>query len=265
MLNPNSEGVSLFRLRWIGYGLLIFSVLDSLDTLIPLQLMNPDWIRQTFGALVERTPLLLMGLGLIFNGEGYRRRKIETFFLKVISWGCLLLMLLFALLIPLGLTVSSFRVYNQNQQLVNTRLQQNLRQLQQTQEQVGRASESELKDLVEQLRRNAQQSGQPAPDLDVQSPTSFRQQLLTQLKVRKTQVEDQAATFLSAQQRTLTKDALKWSLGSLIVSVLCLMFWQSSASIRNAKVEPAMPNTKRKPRRANRSRNERSADNQPET
>jgi hypothetical protein len=148
MLNSNSEGLSLFRLRWIGYGLLIFSILDSLDTLIPLQLMNHDWIRQTFGALVERTPLLLMGLGLIFNGEAYRRRKMETFFLHLISWGCLLLMVVFALIIPVGLTVSSFVVYNQNQQVVNTRLKENLSQLRQTQEQVGRASDSELKELV---------------------------------------------------------------------------------------------------------------------
>jgi hypothetical protein len=262
MLNSNSEGLSLFRLRWIGYGLLIFSILDSLDTLIPLQLMNHDWIRQTFGALVERTPLLLMGLGLIFNGEAYRRRKMETFFLHLISWGCLLLMVVFALIIPVGLTVSSFVVYNQNQQVVNTRLKENLSQLRQTQEQVGRASDSELKELVEQLRRNAQQSGQPAPDIDAQSPSSFRQQLLTQLKVRKTQVEEQAATFLSAQQRTLTKDALKWSLGSLIVSVLCLMFWQSSPSIRNIGGEPDAPNPKRKPR-VKRSRNEPSANKQP--
>jgi hypothetical protein len=237
MLNPNSEGVSLFRLRWVGYALLIFSLLDSFDTLTPLQLMNAEWERLTIGALVERTPLLIMGLALVFNGETYRRRKLELLALKAISWFCLVLCVFFFALIPLGM-VSSFRVYNQSQQATSTQYQQQLSQLRLTEERFQKASDADLQAYARQLQQRAiQQTGQPVPALNSPDPKAFRQQLLSQVKDGKARLEADTANFRGAQQRTLLKDALKWTLGALIVSVICFMFWQSSVWLRKPKPE----------------------------
>lgn len=238
MLNSNSEGRSLFRLRWIGYALLIFSVLDSVDNLFPLRLMDAAWERQTIGVLVERTPLLLMGLGLVLNGEAYRRKKFELVVLKLISWFCLLLSIAFFLMIPMGL-VSSFRVYNQSQQVINSDLQNKLSQIKLSEEQLRTASDQELQNFAKQLQQRAIQSGQIAPAINSQDPAAFRRQLLSQLKQSKEQAERQTADFRGAQQRTLIKDGLKWTLGAFIVSILCFMFWQSSTWVRTAKPDIA--------------------------
>jgi hypothetical protein len=234
MLNPNSEGVSLFRLRWIGYALLLFTALESFDNLFPLQLMNAAWERQTIGVLVERTPLLLMGLGLVLNGESYRRKKLELLVLKLISWICLLLSIAFFLMIPLGL-ISSFRVYNDSQRFINTDLQQKLSQIRLSEEQLRSASDQELRNFAKQIQQRALQNGQPAPAIEAQDPAAFRRQLLSQLKTSKAQIEKQSSDFRGAQQRTLIKDGFKWSLGAFIVSILSFMFWQSSAWARKAK------------------------------
>ncbi len=85
------QGFSIYRLRWIGYGLLILSLLDTIAVLIPANFGNRLWELQTIGAVVERVPVPLLAMALIFFGEGYDRRGLEDIFLKVLSWVCLLL------------------------------------------------------------------------------------------------------------------------------------------------------------------------------
>src|SRR6476469_8023934 len=79
------QGFSIYRLRWIGYGLLILSVLDAIAVLIPANFGNRLWELQTIGAVVERVPVPLLAMALIFFGEGYDRRGLEDVFLKGVS------------------------------------------------------------------------------------------------------------------------------------------------------------------------------------
>lgn len=53
----------------IGYGLLLFFLFDIVDLFFPPRFMNPIWEFQTIGALIERVPLPLIGLVLVFYGE----------------------------------------------------------------------------------------------------------------------------------------------------------------------------------------------------
>jgi hypothetical protein len=56
MNNMQSEqGFSVYRLRWVGYGLLILSLLDTIAVLTPPQFLNHVWELQTIGALVTGT------------------------------------------------------------------------------------------------------------------------------------------------------------------------------------------------------------------
>lgn len=88
-----SPSSSLFRL--VGYGLLVLALFDFIHILIPLRLMNPMWEFQTTGALVERVPVPLLGLMLVFYGETSSRKRWESNLLKFLSWASLLIGLLF--------------------------------------------------------------------------------------------------------------------------------------------------------------------------
>ena len=123
------QGFSIYRLRWIGYGLLILSVLDTIVVLIPANFGNRLWELQTIGAIVERVPVPLLAMALIFFGEGYDRRSLENLFLKLLSWVCLLLGLVFLLMLPLGI-FGTINVNKQNNDQIDSQAKQQFAQLQ---------------------------------------------------------------------------------------------------------------------------------------
>ena len=57
---------SLPIIRWIGYGLLLLALFDVIEMFIPARFMNSNWEFQTFGALVERVAVPLIGFVLVF-------------------------------------------------------------------------------------------------------------------------------------------------------------------------------------------------------
>ena len=101
-------------LRLVGYGLLLLSLLDLIDTLVPLNLMEPVWQFQTLGKLVEQVPVPLIGIVLIFYGSRNSWAKWEQSLLKLLSWGALLAGIGYFLLVPLGL-FSTLQIDRSNQ------------------------------------------------------------------------------------------------------------------------------------------------------
>jgi hypothetical protein len=67
-----ADSMNIFRV--LGYGLLLLALFDILEMFIPPGFMNPAWEFQTFGALVERVPVPLIGFVLVFYGEKYSRK-----------------------------------------------------------------------------------------------------------------------------------------------------------------------------------------------
>lgn len=92
---------SIYRLRWVGYGLLLLALFDVIQLLLPLNYQDPVWVLQTVGAIVERVPVPLLGLLLIFFGEDAERTSIEDILLKVLRWATLLLAIGFLAMVPL--------------------------------------------------------------------------------------------------------------------------------------------------------------------
>ena len=105
-------------LRLVGYGLLVMAIIDLLFLLIPPQLMNPLWEFQTMGAIVERIPVTLLGVVLVYYGEKSDRASIETLLLKILSWLSLVAAIFLLLMVPLSIT-NSFRIYYQQNATVN--------------------------------------------------------------------------------------------------------------------------------------------------
>ncbi len=214
------QGFSIYRLRWIGYGLLILSLLDTIAVLIPANFGNRVWELQTIGAVVERVPVPLLAMALIFFGEGYDRKGLENLFLKVLSWVCLLLAVVFLLILPLGI-FGTIYVNNQNDKQITTQANQQLAQLQQVEERLNKGSPEELKNLAGELTRLGVQA-------DTKNPQELKTQILARITPAKERLQTQSAAVQSSQRLGLLKNAVKWLLGALISSVLFFTIWRGT-------------------------------------
>lgn len=214
------QGFSIYRLRWVGYGLLILSLLDTIALLTPANFGNRLWELQTIGGIVERVPVPLLALGLIFFGEGYDRRGFEDIFLKILSWICLLLALTFMLMLPLGI-FGTIYVNNQNNQQITTQANQQLAQLQQVEERLNKGTPEDLKNLAGELTRLGVQA-------DTNNPQELKNQILSRITPAKERLQAQSATVQSNQRLALLKNAVKWLLGALISAVLFFMMWRGT-------------------------------------
>ncbi|MEG3859070.1 HpsJ-like protein, cyanoexosortase A-associated [Microcoleus sp. herbarium12] len=214
------QGFSIYRLRWIGYGLLILSLLDTIAVLIPANFGNRVWELQTIGAVVERVPVPLLAMALIFFGEGYDRTGFEDLLLKVLSWVSLLLAVIFLLMLPLGI-FGTIYVNNQNNKQINTQANQQLAQLQQVEDKLNKGTPEDLKNLAGELTRLGVQA-------DTQNPQELKNQILSRITPAKERLQAQSATVQSSQRMGLFKNAIKWLLGALISSVLFFTIWRGT-------------------------------------
>ncbi|MBW4679360.1 MAG: HpsJ family protein [Microcoleus vaginatus WJT46-NPBG5] len=222
--SEGDEGRSIYRLRWVGYGLLLLALFNTVEIFIPPDFMNPGWELQTIGALVEQVPIPLMALVLIFFGESYDRTRLEKPLLKLLSWLCLLLALLFLLLIPLAL-VNTLRVDDQVNQRINAQAQQQISQLQQVEDQLTKGTPEDIRTLATQLNSLG-------IAIDSQNPEEIKSQILARIPPAKAQLQQQAQTERSNQRLGLVKSSVKWNLGALISSVLLFIIWRGTGWAR---------------------------------
>ncbi|MBV9386905.1 MAG: HpsJ family protein [Chroococcidiopsidaceae cyanobacterium CP_BM_ER_R8_30] len=221
-------------LRPVGYGLLVLALLDVIATFVPSNFTDPNWEFQTIGSLVEPVPIPLLGLMLVLYGDANNRKKWEKPVLKLFSWAALLVGLLFLLLIPLAITDVGRLEAIKNVQVSNQSAHQ-LSQLQQLGEQVHTGTIQDISNLISH-------SSAPfyLPPIDVQDPQKFKNQVSAEITQAKKQVQIQAEMSKAQNHVALLKDALKWSLGALVSTVLFIRLWQVSSWTRqNGKSKKA--------------------------
>jgi len=216
----SSDNRSVYRLRWVGYGMLVFALLDTLHTLIPPAFTNSAWELQTLGALVERSVIPLLGMALVFFGESYDRLRLEKIPLKLLSWLCVLLTVLFVLMVPLGV-LNTVRIANQSATQVNTQVEQRLAQFTQLESKLKQSSPEDLQKLATQLKSLGIQ-------LDPQKPEDLKKQILGRIVSGRSQIQAQAQATLATQKLGLYKNSLKWNLGALIAATLFFIFWRTT-------------------------------------
>jgi len=220
MSEPNTGVQSIFRIRWIGYGFLIFFLIDTLQLLIPPNFTNPAWELQTIGQLVERVIVPLLGLALVFFGEYENRTVLEEIVLKVMSWGALLLAVIFLLMLPLGI-VNTVRLSAQVSQQIQQQADQRIGQLDELNNRVQNATADQIEALAQQL----QASNIP---LNARNPDEIKTAVTGRVADLKKQVTTQASTEIFNQQRGLLEDAVKWNLGALLASGLFFIIWRTT-------------------------------------
>ncbi|MBE9098672.1 HpsJ-like protein, cyanoexosortase A-associated [Vacuolonema iberomarrocanum] len=208
---------SIFPFRYVGYGLMALVLIDWLTILFPPSFLNPVWEFQTFGALVDRAPLLLVAILFVFYGGSQARRNGEGLLLKVLSWGCLLLSVLFLLSLPLGI-VNTLRIDTQNTEVLTAQYNQDLAQAEQFEEELQSTSPSELIELVEQ----------EGIAVDTDNPRNLKEALLSQVSEEKTALEQSFQRTQASDRRILIENSVKWNLGALIIAALLFTLWRTT-------------------------------------
>ena len=216
---------SIIRFRWIGYGLLVFAFIDVLSILIPPQFTQPAWEFQVIGQLIERAPVPLIGMAMVFYGEQMGRLKLESLLIKLLSWATVLIALLFLLMVPLAIT-NTIRLNTQAGQAIDAQVQQQMAQVKQVQEQFDNASPEQLKAFAEQLQE--QLPDDQKDTIDPNNLETLRQQVETRAKTIEAQVTVQATQEKTNRSRNLLKNSVKWSLGAIISSVLFFAVWKTT-------------------------------------
>ncbi|MEL7336500.1 MAG: HpsJ family protein, partial [Planctomycetota bacterium] len=124
MGSDDARWQSVFPVRAVGYGLLVLAIFDIVNIFYPADFTNAQWEFGVFGELVERVPVPLIGLALVFLGRAYGRSIWEKRLVLLLSWMSLVFGLGFFILAPLGWNAFS-RIENQ----VNSAAEQQTQQL----------------------------------------------------------------------------------------------------------------------------------------
>ncbi|MFN5516398.1 MAG: HpsJ family protein [Cyanobacteriota bacterium] len=211
-------------LRWLGYGLLIFTLIDWIYTLTPLKAMNPIWEFQTIGLLVDKVIVPLLALSLVFAGAELERGRWELRFLKLLSWLTLLIGILYLLLVPLGI-LNTVRIDQLNQRQINRTEESQLNAIRSVESRIPEiVSEDQLNEVIYLLNQGGLQvSPMPGQSLD-----SIKSDLTTFTRGAREKLGAQLQDALKQQRFDLLRNSVKWNLGAFIAAVWFIGFWRLS-------------------------------------
>ncbi|MDA0267931.1 MAG: HpsJ family protein [Cyanobacteria bacterium] len=214
---------SLQPLHLVGYGLVLLGLVDLAEILIPPVLLNPNWEFQAFGQIIERVPVMLIGLGFIFAGGPEERLRWEMPLVRILSWLTLVAAILFFLLLPLSV-VNTLRIDRQNQQQIATQAEELQAQVAQAKEQVaGISTEEELINLVQAL------SGQEVtPAEDNLNVPELKDQITTSIEENQANLLAEAENAKASRRRDLLEKSLKWNIGTIIAGFIYMLIWRST-------------------------------------
>jgi hypothetical protein len=87
--NDTASTLSVKAFRVVGYGLLIMSLFDLISILVRVKSLDPGGLFQTAGAIIERTPVPVLGFLLIFFGDSYLRQLWRRFMaIRAVDFEC---------------------------------------------------------------------------------------------------------------------------------------------------------------------------------
>ncbi|MDX1976318.1 MAG: HpsJ family protein, partial [Pseudanabaenaceae cyanobacterium bins.68] len=214
------QGVNLLNL--VGYGMLIFGLLNYVMTVIPPQFTNPVWELQIIRRLLDQAGVPLIGFGFVFYRPLASMRRRGLYLLRVLSWLCLVLGLVFLLMLPLAI-VNTGRVSLLSQDQTNQQVKVRAEQI----DQVEKAIQKGLR--PNELRTLAQGLGL-APQ-KINSP-ELAKNLLAELQRIRNANQDQALELQSNLRKRSTQDLIKTTIETLGLATLFVLMWLNTAWTR---------------------------------
>ena len=221
---PTQDGASVEWLRPFRAGglvLLLLFVADIIDVVLPVRWMDPAWDMQVIGAIVERSPVPVLGFLLFFYGDAFMRSRWTRRLARLLAWLALGLGLLFLLLIPL-MVADTGRLARQAETRMTSQLQQQLARAEEMEANLMAVQTQELDRVLERLGRAAE--GQTAE--------AARESLVTELRETREKARAQAQQTFADQRFMLQKRSWKWAIQSLLVAGLLVYLWQRTGWVR---------------------------------
>ena len=213
-------------LRLVGYGLLLMAAVDILFLIIPPQLMNPVWEFETMGTIIERIPVTLIGIVLVYYGESSDRAPIEGLLLKVLSWLSLAMAIFLLLIIPLNIN-NGFRIYHQQNARVNAKFFSQKDTIEQYKKQLKDAASNQ--EISKILQKQARQKISIPSSVNTQK---LKNDILANLQKKQDTIDSQTKSFRTQKRALILKQCLRWNLGALISSILFFLIWKSTGWTR---------------------------------
>jgi len=217
-------------LRLVGYGLLSIAIVNLLFLLIPFQLASPLWEFQTMGAMVERVPVALLGMVLIYYGEQCDRAPLEAIILRLLSWFSLLIAITLILTIPLSVS-DSFQIYNQHDATADAQFVSQKDTIEQFKQQLKAVNSKEEIGAI--LQQQARQQINIPDSINIKK---LKTDIITNLQNNQDSIISQVEAFRGQKKSLLLKKCLEWNLGALIASILFFMIWKSTGWARSMTV-----------------------------
>ena len=220
------SGSSLYwmrSLRLAGGVLLGLFALDVADSVVPVQWMNPAWELQVIGAIIERSPVPLLGFVLFFYGDGLLRSGLTRLVARGLSWLALAAGLGLLLTLPL-LVADTSRLIKRAQDQITTQLQ----------EQVSQSSriEAELKVApAEALNNVLTRLGRP---IEGQTEMEVRDVLVQELQQTREQSQARARQVFEEQRFALMKRSWKWGGQAILLGLALVYIWRQSGWARES-------------------------------
>lgn len=217
-LPKNIENQPFILLRFVGYIILVFSLMDYVEILVPPRLTDPVWEFQTMGQLVEHIWAPLLGLTFVFIQQQQHISRFELQVLSFLSWLSLILGLLYLLMLPLGIN-DSITIYNNSSAQITQQAVQQKEQFSKLSLVVNKANTaSELQNLDKIINP---QSSTPSND----SPQELKNKLSQQLETLALQASNTAKSALGDLTKNLIKKAVKVNLGTVLAGVSLITVW----------------------------------------
>lgn len=225
-IKPSSAKATL---PYVGYGLVLFSLLDLIIFLYPLRFLDPSWEYNTFNYFVDSSAGTLVGFWIVLSRElgSIEKYKIEKVINRFLAWLTLILSIVYFLLVPFGLS-AAFRLHRNNVFLATNQQGQGLEQIETFRSRINSATDAQLGSLQQQIPIN------PANPIPANNPTEFRKALLTQLDSQAQSIREQTTTAIANSRQAILKRTLKSFLGALIISFVFLRLWLQEPKRRDS-------------------------------
>ncbi|MEI6428225.1 MAG: HpsJ family protein [Pseudanabaena sp. ELA607] len=224
-MNPSViEGISPNLLRFVGYGLLFFTLANYAEALIPPRFaQDPNWEFQTLGALVNTAPLPIIGFSLIFFGESKARSPIGRTILPIVAWLPLLLGIGYLVMMFVGIS-ATLRLNTEIATRANFVLTQQQTQFQTAKDNLKSAKDENLTEIAKQLLQRSP-SGSEAIKENQNNPNELRKQFEGEIQKTESTARSRIEEDRTRTSRQLLKQSLKWNAEALVSSILLIGLW----------------------------------------
>lgn len=210
-------------LPFVGYIILIFSLIDYVEILWPLQLTNQVWEFQTISQLVDHIWSPLIGLAFVFiQKEHISRFQLQV--LNFLSWLSFFLGVLYLLMLPLGIN-DTINIYNTNITQIVNQVAQQKEQFSRLGEQLNIANPAELHKLDKIIN-----SQKITPSN--YSPEQLKNKLSQQLETLKSEAASNGKKAQKDLTNNLIKRAIKVNLGIILSGVSLIVLWHLTSWAR---------------------------------